>query len=362
VSRFASLYGDRIIGVLNADMLGYSAPGYKGAAILSNYLSGWFAEMVRESAEIRDPLLSLAVALPGPQNFDHASFWDSSLTAVTLTEPLDEHWGIIYPMYHTLGDTLLWIDFGLVERLTNLIVGFVADVGAAPAEIAIFPTDVTIFLNGSATLSRRFATGDSIGVRVRVRNRGGAEVPSGASGRVVISVENDQGVATLASEAIDLPEALGFRDIMISKVLGDEFIGANRLRAEVFVHGMDDARADNAQEVWMGVEGALGPILMHAVQPNPIGGTFRSASFCINLARGVNVGLELYTIEGERLGSAYIGARWGRPLEAGMNCMELGSLFPDIDRLASGVYLYRLVAYDDGTARSNYAGRFAVEN
>jgi hypothetical protein len=45
-----------------------------------------------------------------------------------------------------------------------------------------------------------------------------------------------------------------------------------------------------------------------------------------------------------------------------MNCLELGTLFPRIDRLASGIYLYRLVLYEEGAARMSYPGRFAVEN
>jgi hypothetical protein len=362
VSRYEGLYGERIIGLLNADMLGYAFAGLLGGTIITNYTSGWFAEMIRESARARDPSLPLTVVLPGPPNSDHASFWDSSCTAVTFTEPLDEHVSIVNPAYHTLGDTIVWIDFEQVERLTNLMVGFMADIGSAPADITLFPTDVTILLNGSPTLGRRFQVGDAIGVRVRIRNRGAGQPPAGARGRLVVSVENSRGARTVTSDELDLPGALDFRQITVPITLGPEFHGGNRFRAEVFVLGMEDDPDNNAVEVWVGVEGAGVPVLMHAVQPNPIEGTFRSAAFCINLVRAVDIGLELYTLEGERLGSAYLGARWGNPLEPGMNCLELGTLFPRIDRLASGIYLYRLVLYEEGAARMSYPGRFAVEN
>jgi hypothetical protein len=45
-----------------------------------------------------------------------------------------------------------------------------------------------------------------------------------------------------------------------------------------------------------------------------------------------------------------------------MNCLALSDLFPRIDRLASGVYFYRLVVYDGGVGRTVYPGRFAVQN
>jgi hypothetical protein len=343
-------------------MLGYSFTGSPGGTLLANYSSGWLADMVAESARALDPSLSLAVAIPGPSNSDHASFWDSSYTAVTFTEPLDEHAGIANPKYHTLGDTLAWIDFGQVERLTNLMVSCITDIAAGPAEIALFPTDVTILLKGVPILSRSFETGDTIGVRVRVRNRGAEHAPSMATGRLVLSVENDRGTRTAFSDMLDLPKALDFWEVTVPVALGPEFLGKNRFRAEVFVLGMDDDADNNAAEAWIRVEGTGGDILMHAVQPNPIRRTFRSAAFCINLSRGVDIGLELYTLEGERLGSAYVGAWWGKPLEPGMNCLELGTLFPGIDRLASGIYLYRLVLYEKGAARMSYPGRFAIEN
>jgi len=100
---------------------------------------------------------------------------------------------------------------------------------------------------------------------------------------------------------------------------------------------------------------------MHTVRPNPVAAGFRSASFCMNLARGVDIGLSLYNLEGELIGTAYAGARWGRPLGPGMNCLGMGVLFPHIDRLASGVYFYRLAVYHEGVKRKSYPGRFAVQ-
>jgi hypothetical protein len=81
----------------------------------------------------------------------------------------------------------------------------------------------------------------------------------------------------------------------------------------------------------------------------------------MNLSRGVDIGLTLYNLEGELIGTAYAGQRWGQPLGAGMNCLGMSALFPRVNRLASGVYFYRLVVYDGGVARKSYPGRFAVQ-
>jgi hypothetical protein len=304
------------------------------------------------------------VLLPGPSNFDHASFWDSSYAAVTFAEPLDAHGSIANPWYHTLGDTLGTIDFGLAERLTNLMIRSVEYLASGSAEIGIFPTDLAILWRGGQTLQRNFAVGDTIFMRIRVRNRGAEAAPRGSTGRLLVSADNDRGSRTLLSESLDLPAALDYRQVTVPVVLGGASLGGNSLRVQVTVAGMDDDPLDNTAEVWIGVEGTgeEEAVLMHSIQPNPIAGRIGSAAFCINLARPVDIALELYTLEGERIGSAFAGARWGRPLGPGLNCLELGSLFPGLSRLASGVYIYRLVLYEEGAPRRKYPGRFAVEN
>jgi hypothetical protein len=90
--------------------------------------------------------------------------------------------------------------------------------------------------------------------------------------------------------------------------------------------------------------------------------SFRSASFCVNLAREGDLEIDIYTVEGERIAAGHAGSRWGSALGAGLNCFDCGALFPAVGSLASGMYLYRLtlIGGDGGSARAT--GRFAVEH
>ncbi|HER44176.1 MAG TPA: Zn-dependent exopeptidase M28, partial [Candidatus Eisenbacteria bacterium] len=78
------------LGVINADMIGYSGKG-TGASIMSDFRSGWLADMIIAYAARTDPSLEILLIKPGPSNWDHASFWerqDGRLPAITMAEPL----------------------------------------------------------------------------------------------------------------------------------------------------------------------------------------------------------------------------------------------------------------------------------
>ncbi len=351
----------RIVGVLNCDMIGYPLAGHPAGTVVSNPASGWLCDMIAEAAGESDPSFPLAVLSPGPSNWDHAPFWEASIAAVTFTEPLKENMLIGSPNYHTLADTAGTLDFEQVDRMTNLVVYFIERVSLSGAEAALFPSDVVLLKSGQPITNRVFSVGDTMTVRAAARNRGSAEAPAGSRMRFTISIENGSFMRTLRSEVLPIPAALDAGIVEAEVVLDRDFLGAGKIRASISVSGMSDDPDNNAVEVWMAVKGEEEVVLMHAVQPNPVASGLRSASFCMNLARGIDIGLSLYNLEGELVGTAYAGSRWGRPLGAGMNCIGMNALFPRIDRLASGVYFYRLVVYDGEIARQSYPGRFAVQ-
>ncbi len=351
----------RIIGVLNCDMIGYPLNGYPAGTIVSNPASDWFSGMIAEAAGTRDPSFPLTVVSPGPSNSDHAPFWEISIPAVMFIEPLRENMLIGSPYYHTLADTIGNVDFEQVERMTNIVVGFVEGIAEAGSEAALFPSDVVLLRRGYPNTNRVFAVGDTMTVRAIARNRGSVDAPAGSDMRFTISIENGSFARTLYSEVHAIPAALDGDTAEAEVVLDRSFLGADKIGVSISVRGMSDDSDNNAAEVWIAVEGEEEIVLMHSVQPNPVASGFRSASFCMNLSRGVDIALSLHTIEGELIGTAYAGARWGRPLGAGMNCLGMSALFPRVDRLASGVYFYRLVLYDGGVARASYPGRFAVQ-
>jgi len=253
------------------------------------------------------------------------------------------------------------VDFEQVRRVAAIVVDFVERTAEAGPEIALFPSDVALLKGGVVNSSRVFAVDDTMTVRLKVRNRGSGEAPPGSDMRLEISIESGSVFRSLYSEVLPIPDPLDVRTVEARAVLDGSLLGAARLVASVSPRGMIDEPGDNGVELWAAVEGEEEVVLMHAVQPNPVSTGFRSASLCLNLARGIDIGVFLYNLEGESIGTAYAGSRWGEPLGAGMNCLRMDALFPDIDRLASGIYLYRLVRYDGGRAAADYAGRFAVQ-
>jgi len=362
VDTLSAIGAGRIIGVLNCDMMGYPLAGRPAGTVISNTPSDWLSDMIAQAAGDSDPSFPLAVVSPGSSDWDHAPFWGASIPAVTFTEPLKENMLIGSPYYHTIADTMGTLDFEQVERIASIVVDFIDTIAGAGAEVALFPSDIVLLKGGYPNTKRIYSVGDTMTVRAIARNRGSAEAPAGSSMRFTISIENGSFVRTLYSEVLPIPSALD-ADIVETEVvvLDRDFLGADKIGVSISVRGMRDDPDNNAVEVWMAVKGEEEVVLMHSVQPNPVAAGLRSASFCMNLVRGVDIGLSLYNLEGELIGTAYAGSWWGQPLGAGMNCLGMNALFPRIDRLASGVYLYRLVVYDGGVARTSYPGRFAVQ-
>ena len=365
VSRFGSLYGEEILGVINFDMLGFhpaqSAGGASSPVLLTDYRSGWLADMIAASAMGSAHAVSFRVAKPGPSNYDHGSFWDRQIPAVTITEPLTENNFIAYPFYHMVADTISGdIDFPFASTLADAAGDFIARFAASPADIAVLPSDMMLVRDTLLTGVRTFDVGDSIGVLVRVRNTGSLLASANASIRLTVSIENGAGERVLFSGGVPAPEPLGTSNVVLGLNLRGAYVGGDIVRARVDVEGMSDRADDDAAELAFGVRGPGTTLVGHGFRPNPVDRAFRSALFCINLARAADVEIDLYSVEGERIAVGYAGSRWGKPLEAGLNCLSCGALFPAIDRLASGIYLYRLILFDADGSTMRATGRLAV--
>jgi hypothetical protein len=275
-------------------------------------------------------------------------------------EPLDNG-RVAYPYYHMIADSLGRIDVEQTARIADIGIGFLNDCASRPAEIAILPSDVLLRYRGRPTIRREFASGDTVEVWVRARNIGASYPSAGATVNIQMRLETAAGTRFLQNATVPAPAALDMTGIVLPLILGSENAGENIVRASISVMGMEDDGRNNDAAVRFSVETTGGPVLRHSVQPNPVRGSFPAACFCLDLARPIDAHLELFTLEGERVGNAYLGERWGSALRPGLCCVPFGNLFPNIDALASGVYLYRLIAYE-GPGQSKLLGRFAVEH
>ena|GEM_PF-1834593 len=361
VERYDALYGEEILGVLNVDMIGYPTTGNPGGTVMSDYRSGWIADMVEENRERIDPDFPILVLKPGPVIADHTPFWNQQIPAITLSEVMGEDGSIIYPYYHTVRDTFGFVDFEQVERMTKLLVGTLARFSDASPEVALYPSDILFYLRGNwLTGRRRFEIGDSLSVTVGVRNIGSTAQPSGSSLSLTVTLENRSGIQILYAGGIPWPDLLQAEVTEIVLTLDGGFAGQNRINATLSVDGFEEEPGNNSVVESFIVEGGVEVLIGHTFQPNPIQTSFADASFCINLASEANLILELYTLEGECMGTAHIGPGYGNPLNTGLNCLRCSTIFPHVGNVASGVYLYRIKLFRNDGRTEHVAGRFAV--
>jgi hypothetical protein len=187
-------------------------------------------------------------------------------------------------------------------------------------------------------------------------------VPTAATLRLEVSVETRNGRDLLYSDWFEAPLPFSCIAAEVPLVLDERHVGGNVIRARIAVQGIEDNPSNNETLETISVFGGTEVLLGHYFQPNPIRGSFGSAIFCANLSAETDMKVEIFNLEGELMGRAFLGYGSGVPLAAGLNCFECSSIFTGIDRLAAGVYPYRLVLFDERGPVKSATGLFAVEN
>lgn len=354
---------DEILGVLNLDMIGYSDPwSLPGVLVMSNPRSGWLADLAVGSFESYDQSLVTRLYRPAVPYYDHKSFWERSVSAITFSEPYSDDYRILFPYYHTERDTIGWVDFEQVERITAAAGNFLVELSGSAGECAMLPSDLHFNWKGYTTTRRSFSAGDTLLLEFRPRNIGATDPSEGASLFLEVTIENRYGRELIHSSMYVPPPPFRSLLVEIPMILEERDAGENLVRARISVNGMADDPSNNETVETFSVTGGSQVVLSHRFQPNPISSSFDNAFFCVDLSRETQLKIELLNLEGELLGRAFMGSGSGRPLAPGLNCFGFDDLFPDIDRLAGGIYLYRLVIFDEAGSFQALNGRFAVEN
>lgn len=357
VPRLAEVYGGRIVAAFNLDMIGYAYDGVRGATIESNPASGWLAELMTALDRVAPSGLELEVLNPAPANSDHQAFWSAGLPAISFIERFLPGGHVAYPYYHMLADTIGRVDVEQVGRIADFTIDCIEHLAQRPAEVGLFSSDLLLWRRGGVTVLTTFPAGDTVSAWVRPRNAGAAA--AAGTVRLRVTLENARGLRVLFDDAVPSPEALGACETTIPIPLDASMAGENVVRAAIAVDGMADDAANNSASVRFAVEVPTSPVVAHSVQPNPVRSDPGAAALALNLSGSVDVRIDVLTIEGESLGTARLGSRYGTPLAAGMNRVPLSSIVPDPGGLASGVYLYRIEIVGAG-APEPIVGRFAV--
>ncbi len=107
--------GERILGVVNLDMIGYVDRMPEDLDVFVNPASEWMGYRISEDAREYAGLSVRTVVDPSMVYSDHASFWDNGYAALMAIEDEPLH----NPYYHTIGDTLDTLNLDFCTRATK---------------------------------------------------------------------------------------------------------------------------------------------------------------------------------------------------------------------------------------------------
>jgi hypothetical protein len=114
---------ERIVGVINVDMIGYN-PAHNYVAIVSDAASQWLGtNFVAARDEMEIDLLTNSSPFPRATYSDHASFWEQGYPAILLIENAPPWNNSTYytanPFYHTSADSSGTLNMELVRLVTQ---------------------------------------------------------------------------------------------------------------------------------------------------------------------------------------------------------------------------------------------------
>ncbi|MCJ7612359.1 MAG: M28 family metallopeptidase, partial [Candidatus Aminicenantes bacterium] len=123
---------EKIVGVVNLDMISYapSLPEYLDLYI--NAESGWLADRFTASANNYAPLTVRTIIDASATWSDHSSFWDQGYSALCGIEDSDN------PYYHTVNDTFSTLNMDFAASITRAAVAAAADL-AQPTYVVPTP-------------------------------------------------------------------------------------------------------------------------------------------------------------------------------------------------------------------------------
>jgi hypothetical protein len=119
----AGLAGERIVGVINLDMIAFANAMPEDLQIIVNPASGWLADRFLDAAAGYGPLAATKTVDASFVYSDHAPFWDSGYPALLAIE--DDP--LTYPYYHTTMDTLDQLNLDFFTSATRASVSLLAE-------------------------------------------------------------------------------------------------------------------------------------------------------------------------------------------------------------------------------------------
>lgn len=114
-AKEAAQKGEKIIGVINLDMVSYSDYLPEDLDIIVNSNSRWLGRIVKDATRDYSGLAAVDTVDNAYDYSDHSSFWDRGFAAVLCIEDYED----TNPYYHTTGDTLSTLNLNFATAVTR---------------------------------------------------------------------------------------------------------------------------------------------------------------------------------------------------------------------------------------------------
>jgi len=169
--------GDRILGMMSVDMIAHNRH-YTTTDIVSNAASTWLGQaFVAAKDSLGIPLITNAAPFVYGTYSDHASFWDQGYDAILLIEHAPP-WNsstqyIANPYYHTSSDTIETLNYSLLKRATQTLIGAIVSLSTVPTGVEDELVPV------SARLEQNYPNPFNPETRIRFTIAGGSGAGSG---------------------------------------------------------------------------------------------------------------------------------------------------------------------------------------
>jgi hypothetical protein len=122
-SAGARAASERIIGVINLDMIGYPDAMPEDLDVVVNDVSRWMAERTAQAAALYTGLEVRRIVDSSFIYSDHSPFWDQGYSAFCGIEDAD----VNNPYYHTTGDTVETLNFDFFEDAAKTALAVLSD-------------------------------------------------------------------------------------------------------------------------------------------------------------------------------------------------------------------------------------------
>lgn len=363
--------GEKILGVVNFDMIGYPTPG-RGRAVdvLTNSASWWLNDLFIESKSMIFPEADLTVRTisPAPTYSDHAPFWDADPPVPAIA--LVEDWELPYPGYHTVGDTLGLLDPLQMRDVTRVVAALLARLattgpGTPAFDISMSRGDLRVLRPGLdfGPFQNRIDVGDAVDLLVRARNMSVTHGTAGDRFALILEEESGGSFEELARWEYAGPFAFGttWEERHTGWSAGPADVGEKFFRARLELSGLPDANPSNDRtlgSVRVLGDGAAG-LNYHFAAPNPCHGSFTDIAFHYELRADSDVEIRVFNLEGEKLATHF--ARAGESGGSlGSNRISGAEFSLQGSDPRSGVFLYQIAIVSGSQRTAREIGSFAL--